>query len=82
MVAPPAVGRLIHRQPCFPEGQRNRNGGARAGLLVEMVLIAAAVVLGFAATEWGERRRNVATGAEALSAITRELAARASGPRS
>ena len=47
-----------------------------AGLVVlEMLFITAAVVLGFAVTEWGENRRHEERGRMALAAIERELEA-------
>lgn len=41
--------------------------------VAEAVLLVAAVVLGFAVTEWGENRREQRRADEAISAITREL---------
>ena len=54
----------------------NRERSKSAGqLLVEVVSITFAVVLGFTATEWGERQRDLAAGEEALAAVERELRA-------
>ena len=52
-----------------------RSSKSAGQLLVEVLSITVAVVLGFAATEWGERQRDLAAGQEALAAVERELRA-------